>query len=177
MSAWLAGEKKPTYHQLEAFSRQAMVPLGYLFLEQPPNEALPLPDYRTRTDAGVRRPSPNLIETIFEMQRRQDWMREHVLDEGHEELSFVGSAQLGDGIGPLTKRMRATLGLAEDWAERQANWEEALRFLRERIEEAGILIFVNGVVGNSTRRKLDPEEFQGFVLGRPRCATHICQWS
>ncbi len=25
-------------------------------------------------------------------------------------------------------------------------------------------IFVNGVVGNSTRRKLDPEEFQGFVL-------------
>ncbi|MEZ6104378.1 MAG: ImmA/IrrE family metallo-endopeptidase [Pirellulaceae bacterium] len=164
VAAWLAGEKKPTYNQLESFARRAMVPFGYLFSEQPPDEALPVPDYRTRTDVGVRQPTPNLIETIFEMQRRQDWMREYLLDEGHEELPFVGSAQIGDKVIPLTERMRATLGLTNDWAEHSANWEEALRLLRERIENAGILIFVNGVVGNSTRRKLDPEEFQGFVL-------------
>jgi Zn-dependent peptidase ImmA (M78 family) len=164
VSAWISGQKKPTYNQLETFARRAMVPFGYLFLEQPPNEELPVPDYRTRTNAGVRQPTPNLIETIFEMQRRQDWMREYLLDEGQEELSFVGSAQIGDKIGPLTQRMRETLGLDEDWAEGQANWEEALRFLRERTEETGILIFINGVVGNSSRRKLDPDEFQGFVL-------------
>lgn len=164
VSAWLAGEKKPTYNQLESFARRAMVPFGYLFLEQPPDEELPVPDYRTRADAGVRQPTPNLIETIFEMQRRQDWMREYLLDEGQGELAFVGSAQLGDKIAPLTKRMRDTLGLSENWAEGQSNWEEALRYLRDSIEEAGILIFINGVVGNSTRRKLDPEEFQGFVL-------------
>jgi Zn-dependent peptidase ImmA (M78 family) len=164
VAAWLAGEKKPTYNQLASFARRAMVPFGYLFLEQPPDEELPVPDFRTRTDEGVRQPTPNLIETIFEMQRRQDWMREFLVEEGQEEQSFVGSAQIGETITPLTRRMQETLGLSDTWAEGQANWEEALRFLRERIEEAGILIFINGVVGNSTRRKLDPEEFQGFVL-------------
>jgi Zn-dependent peptidase ImmA (M78 family) len=164
VAAWLAGEKKPTHNQLESFARRAMVPFGYLFLKQPPDEELPLPDYRTRSDEGVRQPTPNLIETIFEMQRCQDWMREYLVEEGHQDLPFVGSAEIGEKIAPLTHRMRETLGLSNDWAERQANWEEALRFLREQIEETGILIFINGVVGNSTRRKLDPDEFQGFVF-------------
>jgi Zn-dependent peptidase ImmA (M78 family) len=161
---WLSGDKKPTYTQLEAFARRAMVPFGYLFLQHPPDEKLPVPDYRTRTDEGVRRPTPNLIETIFEMQTRQEWMREYLVEEGHAELPFVGSATVGDKIKPLADRMRETLGLKDNWAEKQSSWEDALRFLRLRIEETGILIFVNGIVGNSTRRKLDPEEFQGFVL-------------
>jgi Zn-dependent peptidase ImmA (M78 family) len=161
---WLSGVKKPTYAQLEAFARRAMVPFGYLFLQHPPDEKLPVPDFRTRTDEGVRQPTPNLIETIFEMQTRQDWMREYLIQEGHDELPFVGSATVGEKIMPLAQRMRESLGLDDDWAEQQPNWIDALRYLRSQIEEAGILIFVNGIVGNSTRRKLDPEEFQGFVL-------------
>lgn len=161
---WLSEEKKPTYNQLEGFARRAMVPFGYLFLTAPPKEELPVPDFRTRQDDKVRRPSPNLIETIFEMQRRQDWMREFLVEEGHKELPFVGTATVGERIKPLAQRMRQTLQLADNWAEQQPNWEEALRFLREQIEKAGILIFMNGIVGNNTRRKLDPEEFQGFVL-------------
>ncbi len=161
---WIAGEAKPTYRQLEAFARRAMVPFGYLFLDEPPREELPVPDYRTRIDGGVQQPSPNLIETIFEMQRRQDWMREYLLEAGQEPLDFVGSANVGDKILPLAKRMRAGLNLNDDWAEQQSSYEEALRFLRERIEECGILIFINGIVGNNTKRKLDPDEFQGFVF-------------
>jgi len=164
---WLDGEAKPTLNQLEQFARKAMVPFGYLFLQKPPDEKLPIPDYRTRSSGTVRRPSPNLIETIFEMQRRQDWMREYLIDEGHTELPFVGSASIGQKIQPLSRRMRESLGLKDDWAELQKNWESALRFLREQIERAGILIFINGIVGNNTRRALDPDEFQGFVLIDP----------
>ncbi len=141
-----------------------MVPFGYLFLREPPNEDLPLPDYRTRHDDGVRKPSPNLIETIFEMQRRQDWMRGYLVEKGHTKLRFVGSAKKTESVARLAQRMRATLHLDDNWAERQATWEDALRRLRAQIEEAGILIFVNGIVGNNTRRALDTEEFQGFVL-------------
>jgi len=39
-----------------------------------------------------------------------------------------------------------------------------MRILREAMEDAGILVIVNGIVGNNTHRKLDPEEFRGFVL-------------
>ena len=161
---WLSGDKKPTYNQLEHFARQAMVPFGYLFLQRPPEERLPLPDYRTRKDDGVKQPTPNLIETIFEMQRRQEWMKEFLVDQGHDKLPFVGSRAVGDNHKSVSKSMRTALGLSENWAEQHASWEEALRHLRHQIEDSGILIFANGVVGNSTRRKLDPAEFQGFVL-------------
>jgi len=161
---WLSGSRKPTFRQLESFARKAMVPFGYLFLQRPPEESLPIPDYRTRQEDGVRRPSPNLIETIFEMQRRQDWMREYLVEEGHAALPYVASASVGERITTLARRMRETLELTGNWAQEQNNWEAALRLLRTRIENAGILIFINGIVGNNTHRRLDPEEFQGFVL-------------
>ncbi|MEO0532212.1 MAG: DNA-binding protein, partial [Planctomycetota bacterium] len=55
---WLSGDVKPTLRQLEAFARRAMVPLGYLFLDTPPSEELPAPDYRTRTDDGGTEAQP-----------------------------------------------------------------------------------------------------------------------
>jgi Zn-dependent peptidase ImmA (M78 family) len=60
--------------------------------------------------------------------------------------------------------MRDTLGLADGWAAQHGTWEDALKALCEAMEGAGMLVVVNGVVGNNTRRKLDVEEFRGFVL-------------
>jgi len=39
-----------------------------------------------------------------------------------------------------------------------------LRVLRERIEDAGVLVFVTGIAGSDTHRTLDPAEFRGFAL-------------
>ena len=60
--------------------------------------------------------------------------------------------------------MRAALGF--DLAERRAlrTWTDALRRFIEQVDSIGVLVMVNGVVGNNTRRKLDPEEFRGFAL-------------
>lgn len=46
----------------------------------------------------------------------------------------------------------------------QATWSAALQELQSKIEEAGIIVVVNSVVGNNTHRKLDVGEFRGFVL-------------
>jgi len=64
----------------------------------------------------------------------------------------------------VADKIRSSLGFDIGWATNQPTWSDALRALREAIELAGILVVVNGVVGNNTRRKLVPSEFRGFVL-------------
>ena len=92
LDEWTRGERQPTFRQLEQFARTTMTPFGAMFLEKPPKEELPVPDFRTRNDAPLRRYSPNLLDTIQTMQRRQAWMREWLIDQGTEPLDYVGAA-------------------------------------------------------------------------------------
>jgi Zn-dependent peptidase ImmA (M78 family)/transcriptional regulator with XRE-family HTH domain len=161
---WEAHEAKPTFRQLEAYADATNSPFGYLFLPEPPEEPLPIPDFRTLGDKPLRRPSPNLLDTIFDMQRRQDWLREERIEEGQAPLPFVGSATADAAPARIAVAMRRTLGLAGGWADLHGTWSDGLRGLKDRAELAGVVVVINGVVGNNTRRKLDPEEFRGFVL-------------
>jgi hypothetical protein len=94
------------------------------------------------------------------MERRQAWKREYLIEEGSEPLGFVRSASLNDEPERLALDMRDMLGLADGWAADNRTWTDALRQLRSRMEEAGILVVVNGIVGNNTHRKLDPPSFE-----------------
>ena len=161
---WESGEAQPTLRQLEKLARKTWTPLGYFFLAEPPEEKLPVPDFRTARDEPVRRPSPNLIDTLHTMQRRQAWMRDYLVEMGHERLSFIGSAKISENIETVAKSIRRDLGMFDGWAARISSWTDALRVLRETAEGAGVLVVINGVVGNDTHRKLKPDEFRGFVL-------------
>ena len=163
LQLWISGEKQPTIRQLEDFAKTTMTPFGYLFLEHPIKETLSIPDFRTRGDTAIDRASPNLIDTIHMVEQRQAWMRDLLIEEGHDELSFVGSARSEENFKSLAQRIRQELDLPPDWAEPLATWEEALRTLRAAIERIGIFVFTDSRVGFSNARKLDPEEFRGFV--------------
>lgn len=161
---WETGDKSPTFKQLENLARKTFTPLGYFFLNEPPEDKLPIPDFRTVADAKIRRPSPDLIETVETMQRRQDWLREFLIDEGAEPLAFVGSSTIHDNPVSVAQMMRRTLSVSEGWADEESGWSIALQHLRERIDEAGVFVVINGVVGNNTQRKLKVDEFRGFAL-------------
>lgn len=161
---WATGEAHPTLRQLESLAKATSTPLGFFFLEEPPEERLPIPYFRTLRSDSPEQPSPDLLDTIQMMQRRQAWMREFMIEEGRDRLPFVASARVGEQRAAVAERMRGALGLRADWASGHRTWTDALRALRESIDEAGILVVVNGVVGNNTHRTLDPHEFRGFVL-------------
>lgn len=161
---WLSQERTPTFRQLENFSKTTHVPLGYLFLSKPPKEELPVPNYRTVNERFAVAPSTELIDTIQLMERRQDWMRDHLIRLGNKSLPYVGSATVKDDPKLVAQNIRETLGLDDGWASVWPNWEKALRELINKVEDIGILVMVNGIVGNNTHRKLNVEEFRGFVL-------------
>ena len=163
LEEWVSGNVAPTLKQLEVFAAKTHTPLGYLFLAEPPTESLPIKDFRRLANAQ-QQPSADLLDTIYAMQRRQSWLSEHLRDMGAERLSFVGSASVSDNPLSVGREMRRVIGLAHGWASEARTWVDAVGVLRRRIEEAGILAVVNGVVGNNTSRKLDVTEFRGFAL-------------
>lgn len=164
LAEWLTGENQPTLRQLEKFARATSLPFGYLLLAEPPEERLPIPHFRTLTDEPVRKTSPELLETVRAMQQRQVWMREYLIEQGHEPIPFVGSASINDPLLDVVQRIRAEMGLSENWASEYPTWTDALRALQARIEDVGILVVVNSIVGNNTHRRLEVTEFRGFVL-------------
>lgn len=161
---WLSEEAEPTVKQLEKFAAQTFTPLGYFFLSEPPEERLPIPDFRTVTDRRVSRPSPHLLDTIYAVQLRQEWMRGFLIEQGEPALGFIGTRTLQDRPEAVAADIRHTLGLEAHWSRSLDTWEEALRTLVQKIEGVGVLVMINGVVENNTHRPLDVEEFRGFVL-------------
>ena len=164
---WLNGQSKPTFKQLENFASATRVALGYLFLPTPPVELLSIPDFRTLREKALEQPSPDLIDTIYTMQRRQAWLREDRLESEAEPLEFVGSARVADEPAAIGHDMRRTVGLADGWAASINTWEAAVGELRRLVEELGVIAVINGVVGNNTHRKLDVQEFRGFAISDP----------
>lgn len=162
---WLQGEANPTLRELEKLARATFTPLGFFFLPDPPMERLPIPHFRTLGNrVSDQPPSADLIETVQMMERRQGWMHDYLLEQGYRPLSFVNSTHLIDDTEHVASEMRHALGLTDTWAAEQPNWGKALQELRMKIEEAGIIVVVNGIVGNNTHRKLNTSEFRGFVL-------------
>jgi Zn-dependent peptidase ImmA (M78 family) len=166
LEAWIRGETQPTFKQIEAFATATHVPLGYFFLPEPPVERLPIQDFRTVRE-DVARPSADLLDTIYAMQRRQDFLREERRDGESEALDFVGSARIEDDPEAVGREMRRVVGLDDGWAAEVKTWTEAVGELRRRTEKLGVIAVVNGVVGNNTSRKLDVHEFRGFALTDP----------
>ncbi|HXH06645.1 MAG TPA: XRE family transcriptional regulator [Vicinamibacterales bacterium] len=164
VDAWEQGQQQPTLRQLEEFARAVHVPIGFLFLPGPPAEPLPVPDLRTVSDRPVARPSPDLLDTLYLCQQRQDWFREYARIHGLERVPFIGTASVDDDPARVAERMRQTLGLSVDERQRLPTWTDALRQLAAKADDAGVLVMASSIVGSNVHRKLRVEEFRGFAL-------------
>ena len=164
---WERGTARPTLKQIEAFARTSRAPVGYLFLSEAPIEEVPIPDFRTVRDSAIGRPSPEMLDTVYLCQQRQDWYREFARVEEDGPRPFVGSAGIVSDIEATAAQMRRALGFDLDERHTLPTWSAALRRFGEQAEALGVLVMISGMVGNSTRRRLDPEEFRGFALADP----------
>ncbi|MFV2045096.1 MAG: ImmA/IrrE family metallo-endopeptidase [Anaerolineales bacterium] len=164
LGEWLQGELAPTLKQLESFANATHTAIGLLFLQQPPEEPLPIPDFRTMPQAQLARPSADLLDTIYLCQQRQAWYLDYLRLHGAEPVAFVGSTVVADEVTEVAAGIAHAIGFDTDERQQLPNWSEALRRFIAQTEEAGVLVMVSGVVGSNTHRPLSPEEFRGFAL-------------
>ena len=162
--AWEDGTEKPTLKQLEHFARASRTPIGFFFLSEPPEERVPIPDFRTIADKPVGRPSADLLDTIYLCQQRQAWYYDNARMEGEPRLDFIGSVSRSDGVEAVADRIRTALRFDLEERRRLSSWTAALRLFIEQANNLGVLVMVSGVVGSNNRRRLDYREFRGFAL-------------
>lgn len=161
--AWLSGAKSPTFKQIEEFARKTHTPVGYFFLDEPPVEDLPIPDFRTVGDRRVAA-TADLLDTVYTCQARQEWYRDHQLLNSEQPLNFVASATVASPLDRTAEQMRRVLNWTAETRHKCTSSEAALTRLRENAEKSGVLVMISGIVGSNTHRKLDPAEFRGFAL-------------
>lgn len=167
LPAWVSGEERPTFKQLEKFAQATYTPFGYFFLPAPPEESVPIPDLRTIGNQYLGHPSPDLLDTMYICQQRQEWYRDFARSMGEKPLRFVGSANLENDTAEVARNIRQALGFDLDERRHMPTWTEALRRFIQQADSFGIMVMVSGIVGSNTHRSLDPQEFRGFALADP----------
>lgn len=161
---WLDGTKSPTFNQIEDFSKKSHIPLGYFFLQTPPIEQISLLEYRTLDSIQLTNPSRNLIDTIHDMEAVQEWMVNYRKEWNYDTISIVGSLKGITDISVIADTIRKDLGLNIEWYKDCGDPSEAFNKVRGLLEECGIVVMMNGIVGKNTHRALDVNEFRAFAM-------------
>ena len=161
---WIAQSSHPTFRQLEELANFLKVPFGYMFLNKPPKTNVIDTEFR-RIGNKIPNMSKNLKDTIYDMSRKQNWISEYRKVNGWNKVipDSFSDLDISDYF-EFAKKAKDFLGLDEYWYDNFNDNRIAYNFLRDKIENKGILVMQSGIVGTNTRRKLDLNEFRGFML-------------
>lgn len=164
LSKWESGEVRPTLKQLEKFASVIHLPIGYFFLSAPVDEFIPIPDFRVFPKKFMFRPSPGLLETIYACQEKQEWYKRFVCKTQRLNPDFIGSTTINSCPKLIADRIGSLLKC--NFSDYKGNISNSNIFISlvSKIESFGVLVMVNGLVGNNCCRYLDPCEFFSFSL-------------
>lgn len=158
-------EGKFSINQAESFAEITKIPFGSLFLDTPPVEIYKptIPDLRQKQNA---QPLSDLFyEVLEDIQKKQDWYVEFLIENNADKLDFVGKYKNNrkDNSDIIADDIRKKLDLPINLSYK-TNKDNYLKILIERCEKIGILVFKNSIVKYATKKSLDTNEFRGFVL-------------
>lgn len=162
VAQWEGGKSLPSFAQAQKWAATVHVPFGFLFLKTPPQDQLPLPDLRTVGGVIPEKPSLNLMDTVRDVLRKQDWYLEYLQDHERTPLSFVGRFNSHSPIKDVVADIHRVLGVTDAFA--RMGYEDYVRALVSGAEDAGVLVMRSGVALGNTHRKLDVSEFRGFAI-------------
>ena len=137
---WEEGVKSITMRQAKQLCELALIPFGYLFLDELPEQRVSLPDFRSVNNRPVSNLTPELEATILDMQEKQSWMRDYLEENGYDKLDFVGSISLNTPIKEAARKIKDALGMSLEQRECCRNWDDYFRCLSDMVEDAGVTL-------------------------------------
>lgn len=162
LEKWESGTK-PTLNQVDKMSRALNVPFGYFFLSYPYNDKKDAFAFRTFGNKEHREISPNLQETINNMEVIQEWLKEELEREELNASPISDILNENDDVMSASQKIRSLLGIEKEWYK-EVEKDNAYSFLRNKAGEKQIFVFESGIVGSNTKKKLDIKEFRAFAL-------------
>ena len=159
-----SGKKEPSRSLLLRMSKQYHQPLLVFYLDKPPIIGDRGEDFRTLPDQFDETANVNVDILIRDIKARQSTIRETLIDADEEiKLEFIGRHKIEDGMMRVVQRIRDTLKLELDDYRNQPNYREAFKYLRQKIENAGIFVLLKGNLG-SYHSNISITAFRGFAL-------------
>jgi len=164
LAALETGEKEPTRPMLLKMAKRYRRPLLVFYMEEPPRKGNRGQDFRTLPE-GYSEMSNVLVDTLIRnVQVRQSIIRAALEDEEEAEpISFVGLMNISDGVNSLVESIKETIDIDFDKFRSQHSPEDAFKYLRLKIDTAGVFVLLMGDLG-SYHTAIDLEIFRGFAL-------------
>ena len=158
---WRSGESRPTLNQARELAKLARIPFGRLLLNEPSGQRVGVTDFRTVGNKAMGNVSADLRETIRSSQNRLAWYADFAAEEGIASPTMYASATVEDDPAETAGRTRQLLGIEKG---KPLPGGDKVTELAAAMEDDGILVARNSIVGNSTARRLDVGEFRGFTI-------------
>ena len=164
LAAFESGEQEPSRSLLLRMSKQYHLPLLAFYLDKPPFIGDRGEDFRTLPDQFDESDNVNVNILIRDIKARQSTIRETLIDEDEEKkLEFIGKHNIEDGVMRVVRTVHDSVKMNLDDFRKQPNYKEAFRFLRQKIETAGVFVLLKGNLG-SYHSNIALTAFRGFAL-------------
>ncbi len=160
------GVRDPTRPQLLKMADRYRRPLLAFYLPAPPAAGEQTHDYRTlpRREAG----SEAIVEALVRNVKARQTLVRDALEDAEEDtlLPFVSSVRPSQGPEVLARAMTDVLRFDRVAYRATRTTDDAFRYLRESVEEAGAYVLLMGNLGHHTTN-LSPSVFRGMALADP----------
>lgn len=164
LEAYEQGTKAPTRSLLLRMSKVYRQPLLTFYLDEPPTIGDRGEDFRTLPDHFEEEGNAYADVLIRDIKARQSTIRETLIDEDEDILlDFVGKYTIEHGVAQIVRTLQEILDVDLTEYRAKPDNKEAFKFLRSRIETAGIFVLLKGNLG-SYHSNISVQTFRGFVL-------------
>lgn len=164
LAAYESGKKDPSRSLLLRMSKQYHQPLLTFYLDKPPIICNRGKDFRTLPDQFGEVENAHVDVLIRNVRARQSIIRETLIDVDEEiRLNFIGKHTINSGEARVVKTIQEVFDINLNDYRKQPNHKEAFRFLRHKVEQAGVFVLLIGNLG-SYHSNIDVKVFRGFAL-------------